>query len=508
MSLFIFIKRVLVCSVLAASVVFPARAFADAPASELFPVQPAGAVSAQEAPLLKANVGEASGETEVKGAAWWRWVAPEDGKIDVETNGSEFDTVLCLFWHSDTSSELREISCNDNRGPFSSASFATALVRSGDEYFIRLTGVKGDHGAYRLAWSFSPVELVANDTPQNAFEIAGDSGQVEAFVAPGGDAWWRWTAPADGQLEVSTAGTEFGPDISIQAVNRDGSPGEYKAGNRGAVYIYDDTRFTCGVRQGEKLFFYLRRSNIDGAQSKRGVVSWNLNALRMIGNDSPANAAQIEGKRGALETGEAVQQAWWRWTAPADGYLVTAMFFAYQQTRLFRAPDPPDGQPKLIAEPNNFTRSKVRAGTDYLIQARLIGQKPDEVLRVEWLFIPRRVDPASLGDAVSIKGAEGYVADKLVSSSKTVWWRWEAPAEQASIRFWPHLAGGGWSSGLLVGVYDKDGNLRHFQAKNSSELEIDVEARAGEVYLIRVNTLGVETKRLSLNWTPAPVPKN
>ena len=79
--------------------------------------------------------------------AWFRYVAPADISLFLNTFGSAFDTVLSVhaFCPGTTSSE---VACNDNEGGLQSQ--VRHFLNAGEEIFIRVSGFGDEAGAYNF----------------------------------------------------------------------------------------------------------------------------------------------------------------------------------------------------------------------------------------------------------------------------------------------------------------------------------------------------------------------
>ncbi|GMW00566.1 MAG: hypothetical protein AMXMBFR84_17030 [Candidatus Hydrogenedentota bacterium] len=163
---------------------------------------------------------------------WWRWTAPLTREYTFTTEGSEFGTLLEVY-SGESVDRLTELPISSTSRP-EPASRVTVDVVSGITYFIR---VSKDYygtsvGAIVLNWSEMPPP--PNDNFANAIQLSGATAQsvVNAEGATGEDGepdyvygqrndsiWWRWTAPADGQVEVNTYGSQYSTLISIVTGN-------------------------------------------------------------------------------------------------------------------------------------------------------------------------------------------------------------------------------------------------------------------------------------------------
>jgi hypothetical protein len=109
-------------------------------------------------PALAGNAGGAS--------IWWKWTAPFNGSLEVNTNGSNFDTLLGAYTGTDVSS-LTLIASNDDIEPPPTSgadsptrnrrSSVTINVTSGTTYYFTVDGWSAEWGSVTLALNFSPI---------------------------------------------------------------------------------------------------------------------------------------------------------------------------------------------------------------------------------------------------------------------------------------------------------------------------------------------------------------
>ena len=161
-----------------------------------------------------------------QGSVWWKWSAPSDGELKVETANAQFDTGLAIYagWNLD---DLIEIGKNDNRNSSSVSSLVAVQVKQGVEYSFAVTGKNGAQGSFNLALEFSstaPSQKPKNDDFNDATVIFGEvvqsssnnnfateeTGEPIAYsktAAPFNTVWWKWRPVKDGSTRVHTHGS-------------------------------------------------------------------------------------------------------------------------------------------------------------------------------------------------------------------------------------------------------------------------------------------------------------
>jgi hypothetical protein len=76
---------------------------------------------------------------------WWTWTAPKDGTFQIDTNGSDFDTLLSVFTGSELGN-LNLVSTDDNSGTDGQDSLVLINAREGQEFQIAVDGANGETG--------------------------------------------------------------------------------------------------------------------------------------------------------------------------------------------------------------------------------------------------------------------------------------------------------------------------------------------------------------------------
>ncbi len=149
-------------------------------------------------------------------SVWWKWTAPENSGIvlHLDTQGSNFDTVLAVYTGSDVRT-LTEITENYAYDDQTGLSFQ---ANGGNTYYICVRGDKT--GNITLNWR--PASSPTHDNFINAIEITGISGQItgtnidatkeigEPDIGIGKSVWWKLTAPINtGKIFIDNKGSNF-----------------------------------------------------------------------------------------------------------------------------------------------------------------------------------------------------------------------------------------------------------------------------------------------------------
>lgn len=120
-------------------------------------------------------------------SVWWRWIAPTEGAVTLDTRGSYYDTTLGVYIGSSVAA-LTTIATNDDisLGVIQASSVTFTSVRN-TVYQIGVDGWDRDSGGITLTLNFAPSE---NSTPfilsQPASVTALQGGNVTFAVTAGG----------------------------------------------------------------------------------------------------------------------------------------------------------------------------------------------------------------------------------------------------------------------------------------------------------------------------------
>jgi hypothetical protein len=161
-------------------------------------------------------------EYEPRHTVWYSYTPQGDSGVTVDTQGSDFDTVLTVF----TGTSLRDLSivaCNDDAGGLQSR--VGFPVTGGLAYLIKVSGY--DRSSGTLVLNVSPP--AANDAFTAAIDLANpataeantagatlEDGEPQPSCAPSGATlWYRFTADDLGIVRITTAGSDFDTVLAV-----------------------------------------------------------------------------------------------------------------------------------------------------------------------------------------------------------------------------------------------------------------------------------------------------
>lgn len=159
---------------------------------------------------------------------WYQWSAPADGELVVNTEGSNFDTVLAVYQGEQLGSLLLLRADDDSGEGFTSR--VVLEVRKDSAYRIVADGYGSRTGEIVLNYEFTAsVQPVGNDAfanreVLNTLVASGDNLNFTAEPgepdhagrsAPVRSAWWTWTASASGSVTLDTRNSDFDTTLAV-----------------------------------------------------------------------------------------------------------------------------------------------------------------------------------------------------------------------------------------------------------------------------------------------------
>ena len=416
-------------------------------------------------------------------SVWWTWTAPADGAFAVDTQGSDFDTLLGVYTGSVVGS-LTLVGGNDDVAGGTTTSRVAFMATSGTAYQIAVDGYGSSSGQIVLNLAedagglapendnFANPEVVASGDAilfgnnENATKETGEFNH--AGNAGGASVWYSWTAPNTGTTTITTAGSNFDTLLAIYtgtvidaltvvADNDDSAFGGTHsqlsfASTGGTTYLFAVDGYAGSTGD---LVLQLNHSQagpppandefanrITLTGSTVSTIGSNVGAT--IVNEEPVHAGNIGGK-----------SVWWTWTAPANG-LVTidtagsdfdTLLAVYTGNVLSSLALVAGNDDATSGERSSSVFFNASSGTTY--QIAVDGYSGETRIAAEG-SITLNIDrfsgqvPANdnFANATVVSGAGFSVGGSNVGTTveedepihagnlggKSVWWRWTAPA--------------------------------------------------------------------------------
>jgi len=394
-------------------------------------------------------------------SVWWTWTAPVTGKFAVQTVGSSYRTVIAVY-QGTVLSNLTALTA--------SAAYPEArvcfLAEEGETYQFALDGYywasgdttlwliqtaspENDDFAGRQMLSGTNVTVIATNTfatrEQNEPEHRPDD--APTITTSHRTLWWTWTAPGDGELDLSTAGSSF--DTVLAVYTGDSLLGltpaiksypNNHAGNETRLNVAAGTTYQVAVdgAGGDgtlllSLVFWPRPVNDDFAQRTTLTASHQTVAASSRGATKEASEPLHGGATGG-------RSVWWSWTAPSAGTLAMNTFGSSfsPYIALYVGTSLATLQP-VIANQNPFLFT-VTAGTTYQIAVDGWDSRPGDIV-FHLDFSPAPLND-NFADRLWLTGQLATATGDISGASKepgepghpgfhdgaSVWWSWTAPA--------------------------------------------------------------------------------
>jgi hypothetical protein len=309
-----------------------------------------GATKETGEPIHAANAGGAS--------IWYSWTAPASGTANISTAGSSFDTLLAVYTGSSLTG-LTQVGANDDIGPGKGPSQVTFTASAGTAYMIAVDGYLAPgltwaaRGDVVLAWSVAATAPPSNDNFAAALALTGVGGITDrstlgatkeagepnhAGNAGGASAWFRWTAPGDGQWRFYTVLPAFNTLLAV-----------YTGDAVGALSLVGSNDDVSATDKSSSVTFVAREDTtywiaVDGYTGASGPAAsgdyeldWELlggdpalpanddfaSAWPITGQHGPATAGNVNATKEAGEPNHAGNpggaSVWFRFTAPSSG---------------------------------------------------------------------------------------------------------------------------------------------------------------------------------------------
>lgn len=178
------------------------------PANDNFASATTITLSGNSATLTASSVGASKeagephhGHSNDGASIWWKWTAPANGTLTVNTLGTNFDTLLAAYTGGSVDS-LSQLAANDDTSDTERRSTVTITVSNGTTYYFAVAGWDAQWGAVRLAVAFTPS---ASNPPQFSGHPAnmtvndGSSASFSAYLVNSTGVTYRWQRfPAGG----------------------------------------------------------------------------------------------------------------------------------------------------------------------------------------------------------------------------------------------------------------------------------------------------------------------
>ncbi len=525
---------------------------------------------------------------------WYRWTATTTESIRFDTVGTGFDTLLAVY-ATNASGVFALIGATDNPNSGdvpSSGGYLESRVNLlnavvGKIYFIAVDGYNAGAGAASgpvlLNWN-QIVGAPANNNFNAPMDLSGSQGGVSARNhnatkennepnhagnVGGRSVWFRWVAPASGDMVIDTMGSTFDTLLAVYTGgNLNSLSGTMVAQNDDALVIDSD-----GDGQTDAAFIFFSRVTfhavagmtyriaVDGHNSGIAASTGSISlhyyfASAPPANDNFANATPISGERGQVmgsnlaasnqpgepqhATSAGGRSVWFNWTAPASGQVTFDTFGPHFDSVLAAYTGNALNALTAVAVNDDVVAGIVQlsrlsfpavAGTTYHIAVdgwASVGAMADfNPFKLNWelavnaptndLFASARLLPGESGSLTTDNTNAVFEQFEPLHgplSGKSLWFKWTAPRDgEATIDTL------GSSFDTLLGIYTGNDFFSFTTITNNDDRDSFTNASsatfvagAGTTYYIAVdgynpgNGRGAEYGVVILNWTQAGGP--
>jgi hypothetical protein len=161
-------------------------------------------------------------------SVWFRWTAPYTGTVTINTDGSNFDTILA-FYRGSLLGSLTHLASDDDSGP-GVTSLVAASVTAGTVYQIVVDGYNDGSGTAASGDVVLSINPGGNDLFVNCVALNGVAGTIggtttgtgketlepnHAGAVGGHSIWYCWTAPDSGTYFFDTVGSRFDTVLAV-----------------------------------------------------------------------------------------------------------------------------------------------------------------------------------------------------------------------------------------------------------------------------------------------------
>lgn len=231
---------------------------------------------------------------------WYSWTAPATGTVTFDTKGSiksgsnstAMDTLLAAYTGSALNALTVQSANDDADGALTSK--ITFGVTAGTTYRIVIDGYANTAGRTKLSWTLG-VSVPANDNLADQQVISGSQGSITGTTTNatresgepnhGGSGvahsiWYRWQAPANGNVTFSTAGSGFTTALAAYAHTGTMPSSAISATTSGSITFAATANTVYDIA-------------IDGQAGAMGTTAlgWNLTAPAVVAPSAPGWAS-------------------------------------------------------------------------------------------------------------------------------------------------------------------------------------------------------------------------
>ena len=224
-----------------------------------------------------------AGQTATK-SLWWKWIAIGNGRLQVNTKGSSFDTVLAVYTGSSLAA-LKLVTSNDNVATSVKYSQVDFTTTRGTTYYFAVDGKSGASGAITLTGAGTSLAGPSNDNFTSATSASGTTWTTSGsnfnatretdepnHGATSGysSVWFSWSPTVSGPYTLSTSGSGFDTLLGVYTGTDFSSLTQVVANNNSTTGVtWSKVRFTATAGTT----YYIA---VDGANKASGRYSLTI----------------------------------------------------------------------------------------------------------------------------------------------------------------------------------------------------------------------------------------
>ncbi|HWB06673.1 MAG TPA: hypothetical protein VG796_26855 [Verrucomicrobiales bacterium] len=379
---------------------------------------------------------------------WWEWKCPESGRYVLRMESGYSQAALAA--------QRRMITAGvpgppgdwvPNGVTLDGAGF---MATAGAVYDLAVRTADNTFAPYTLIFGKEDTSLPANRTREAAVEMPSVLPSLSWFSwtrteGPAQDdeqvpLWWVFTAPGQGLYAFSGSGYPLILHYEPGNIHTESMVQYLQTGER--VWIQSNVPRFAGAGFDTNISFYV-------AAVFAGAVAANDMLAEAVDLASQTEF-QLTGDRqfATLEAGERTPLSgadrvtgslWWKWTAPADGWLHHGYILKYAPLEVIAGTDPATGQLQQPFQHGEMVFS-VQGGQAYMLRV-LFSDEPDEEncsMKLDFLARPVNLAWQTAMDLGVIAEPSWRPKNSIfdVSSGTAQWFKWTAAESGTFDMFW------------------------------------------------------------------------
>jgi subtilisin family serine protease len=223
-------------------------------------------------------------------SVWWRWTAPANGTVTLDTIGSNFDTLLAVYT-GNTVSTLTEVASDDDSGG-SRTSRVNFQAVSGTTYRIAVDGWADTSGLAASGSVTLNLSLAAESKAQLQSPAAGStltsaSTTFSWSAGSGASAYWLYVGSTAGASDIYNSNQTSALSQTVSPLPTDGRTLYVRLWSLiGSSWFYNDYTFTASGTQPQVNLTFFQPSGWSDKVIISNVPGNNLDSATFLTTDS------------------------------------------------------------------------------------------------------------------------------------------------------------------------------------------------------------------------------